>query len=286
MIDSHKKISGSTLLASQFRLQESNEILDSDYVEAILAGDLAAYRVNNFLPKAECQKITHNFWNSSDKVARVGYGIDGVEGYFIGASHIEKTTQQYLNEVIHFQSALDNLFKNTVNPLDVFRHKIAQAWQDRIELRPAQCEEFCAGNSKAVYWNNPGYFILEPHDDLAQLRDPRQSNFEIQQISRVMAVNFYPQMTAESGQLQIWNIEPDEDARARLNLTYSGFPYPKELLTDFESLIIPIKVGDLCIINGNLIHAVLRGVQMLHKNRLLITCFMGLNANRELIWWT
>lgn len=286
MINSHKKIRGASLHNIKFTLKESHQQLNTDYISTILSGDLAAYRINNFLSLEHCKKISENFWNSPNKIARAGYGQDGVEGYLIGASHIEKDTQKYLNEVQQYQSAVALLYKDTLNPLTIFREKLTQAWGNRINIRPAELNGLSAGHSKAVYWNNPGQFILEPHDDLAQLRDHRQSDFEIQNISRVMAVNFYPQVAADSGQLQIWNIEPDDDTRADLNLSFSGFPYSYELLKEFENLTISINTGDMCIINGNLIHAVLKGKQMLNKNRLLITCFMGLKSDNELIWWT
>jgi hypothetical protein len=137
-----------------------------------------------------------------------------------------------------------------------------------------------------VYWNNVGTFLLEPHDDLAQVKDPIQSDFEIQQVDRVMAVNIYASVPERSGQLQVWNVEPDDETRAELGLTNVGFPYPAELLTEYPSLTIAVETGDLCIGNGNLVHAVLRGNAASPRSRLLLTCFMGRNINDDLIWWT
>ena len=62
--------------------------------------------------------------------------------------------------------------------------------------------------------------------------------------------------------------------------------YPAELLEEHSSLTLAVETGDLCVINGNLVHAVLRGNATSPKSRLLLTCFMGLNQNNELIWWT
>ncbi|WP_110882641.1 hypothetical protein [Photorhabdus australis] len=52
------------------------------------------------------KKIIENFWHSSTFTPRYGDGIDGVEGCFIGASHIEKNTRQYIEEVENFRPAM------------------------------------------------------------------------------------------------------------------------------------------------------------------------------------
>jgi hypothetical protein len=137
-----------------------------------------------------------------------------------------------------------------------------------------------------VYWNNFGPFLHQPHDDLAQVKDPVQADFEIQQVPRVMAVNVYAAVPERSGQLRIWNVEPDDETRAELGLTGVGFPYPPELLLNIPATVIEVETGDLCVVNGNLVHAVIRGDIASPRNRLLLTCFMGLNLNDELIWWT
>ncbi len=101
-----------------------------------------------------------------------------------------------------------------------------------------------------------------------------------------MAVNIYMSVPERSGQLQIWNIEPDEESIEDLGLSGVGFPYPPDLLEQFPSRVIEVETGDLCVVNGNLVHAVLRGDVSAPKSRLLLTCFTGLKSDNELIWWT
>lgn len=276
------RISGTSLAADAFRVHETIGTVDLSTVFEVLNGKLAAYLVRGFVPLDVCRRVETNFWASTERVPRYGEGEDGVEAYLIGASHYGKPTRTYLNEVRACKAAVESLYTGTINPVAAFRNTLASS----ITVRAAGLDDLSAGDCKAIYWNNVGTFLLEPHDDLAQVKDPIQADFEIQQVDRVMAVNIYAAVPERSGQLQVWNVEPDDETRADLGLTNVGFPYPAELLTEYPSLTIAVETGDLCIANGNLVHAVLRGNAATPRNRLLLTCFMGRNVNNELIWWT
>jgi hypothetical protein len=286
MIKTNKRITGSSVAESAFRVHETSQSLDVAKVFDVLRGDLAAYHVIGFVPPDACRRIADNFWASTEKVPRAGDGDDGVEGYLIGASHYGKPTLQYLEEASGFENALKNVYAGTINPGLIFKDALRSRDGKPINVRPARLNGLSAGDSKAVHWTGSGHFLLEPHDDLAQLRGPEQRDFEIQQADRVLAVNIYAEVPSNSGQVQLWNIEPDDETRADLDLTYVGFPYPAELLTEYPSMIIPVETGDLCVFNGNLVHAVLRGNTTSPKKRLLITFFMAFNHDHELIWWT
>ncbi|WP_338805319.1 hypothetical protein WDV76_10440 [Xenorhabdus griffiniae] len=284
MMQKKLSLTGVKLEESEFVIHETEGRIEKSAVDTLLDGHLAAYRIRHFLPWEQRKKIIDNFWRSTARKPRYGDGIDGVEGYFLGASHIEKTTPEYFNEVEYFRPAISQLFQGTVNPLT---HFIAQLNGSQSKVRPAMYQGAPAGDAKAVYWNNSGEFLLLPHDDLAQLSDPRQNDFEIQSVKRVMAVNFYAEVPQGGGQLKVWNIAPDMESRSALGLTHSGFPYPADRLKEHESMIIDIAPGDLILLNGNLIHAVLTGnANQLQEKRLLITCFMGRHKDGDLIWWT
>lgn len=276
------RITGTSLDADVFRVHQTVGSVDVSTVFEVLNGNLAAYLVRGFVPLDICRRVEANFWASPGRVPRYGEGEDGVEAYLIGASHYGKPTLTYLNEVLACKDAVESLYAGTINPVAAFRNTLAS----NIGVRAASLNGLAAGDCKAVYWNNVGPFLLEPHDDLAQVKDPIQADFEIQQVDRVMAVNIYAAVPERSGQLQVWNIEPNDETRADLCLTNVGFPYPAELLKEYPSLTIAVETGDLCIANGNLVHAVLRGNAATPRSRLLLTCFMGLNRNNELIWWT
>ena len=279
-----RRITGTSLPAGAFRVHETTGPIDVSSVFEVLSGNLAAYHVRGFVPLDTCRQIVANFWASSERVARYGEGEDGVEAYLIGASHYGKPTMTYLEEARACKNAVDSLYAGAINPVGAFRNTLA--FEGGMTVRAASLKGLPAGDSKAVYWNNFGTFLLEPHDDLAQVKDPIQADFEIQESIRVMAVNIYAAVPERSGQLQVWNVETDDETRADLGLSGVGFPYPAELLDEYPSITLAVETGDLCVINGNLVHAVLRGNAASPKSRLLLTCFMGLNLSNELIWWT
>jgi hypothetical protein len=284
MSTTFRRITGASLPETAFRVHETSGRLDVSIVFEVLSGNLAAYHLHDFVPPEACSRIVENFWASPERVPRFGVGEDGVEAYLIGASHYGKPTTTYLKEAHACKDAVENLYAGTINPVALFREAITR--EGGISVRAARCDGFPAGDSKAIYWNNTGAFLLEPHEDLAQVKDPIQADFEIQQVSRVMAVNVYAAVAAGSGQLQLWNVEPDEETRAELGLSGVGFPYPADLLDEYSSMVIAVRTGDLCVINGNLVHGVVRGNTSSPRSRLLLTCFTGLNFKNELIWWT
>ena len=169
------RITGTSLLEERFRVHETDEFIDAASVFEVLKGNLAAYKIRRFLPPDLCAQIVKNFWESSERVARFGRGEDGVEGYFIGASHIEKTTREYLEEVRASEKAVKSLYAGTINPASAFRETLASGSEENINIRAAKFNELSAGDSKAVYWNNLGEFLLDPHDDFAQLKTPQQT---------------------------------------------------------------------------------------------------------------
>src|SRR5688500_4226912 len=283
MSSTAQRLTGKSLSEHAFRLEEDAGVVNVDTVFEVLNGSLAAYVVRGFVPLDVCRRIEANFWASTERVPRYGEGEDGVEAYLIGASHYGKPTLTYLEEARACKAAVESVYAGTINPVAAFREMLAA----RIgTVRAASFNGLAAGDSKAILWNNTGTFLLQPHDDLAQVKDPIQADFEIQQVKRVMAVNVYVAVPARAGQLQVWNVEPDDQSIDELGLTGVGFPYPPELLEEYPSTIIQVETGDLCVVNGNLVHAVLRGNVSSPRSRLLLTCFTGLNSSNELIWWT
>jgi hypothetical protein len=281
------RVTGKRMPASEFRLHQTSGTLDNEPILQVLRGELAAYRVRGYVPEDSCKRIAANFSTSRDRSPRYGEGEDGVEGYIVGASHIDQTTDEYLDDVATTAAAVADLYEGTADPLQKVRKQLLDTG-GLTAMRPARHGGRPAGDSKAVQWNNTGEFLLLPHDDLSQLSDPIQSGFEIQALRRVMAINVYPLVPPGTGSLKVWNIEPDDRCRTALGLLHSGYPYPPEFLDDLESLVIPLATGDVVFLNGNLIHAVLGAGEETDSpaERLLLTSFTGLDSRGEFLWWT
>ncbi len=87
------------------------------------------------------------------------------------------------------------------------------------------------------------------------------------------------------GHLYIWNIQPDDQARAALNIEETGYSYPLHLVEDFNKIVMPIRAGDLYCFNGRNIHAVKSKFTSKHY-RTTITFFMGYIDDNTIIYWT
>jgi len=87
-------------------------------------------------------------------------------------------------------------------------------------------------------------------------------------------------------ELHYWNIQPDNDTKARLGVSESGYPYPPEELDGIEKIIVPVEAGDLYFFNGKNVHAVSSPCEV-ESHRITLSCLMGFKSdNKTLLYWT
>lgn len=279
---------GRSLSKEYFKLLEFSNCIDGDAIVALLTGKVAACIFRDAVPRATCDVLVRNFWRNPGRKER----SDGVPGHFVGAYHYGKETAAYMREVCATKPDIDEFYSGVEDPSERVRSETKKALAVKgINLRAAMHDGITAAGSRALCWTAPGKFLLDPHDDIAQLGDPVQSGFEIQAVRNhtVVAVNIYPHVHPRSGRyLQIWNIQPDDACRRRLNLQHTGYPYSEAHLAEIESMVVTVNTGDVCLFNGGQVHAVVGELDelRLHERRLLITFFMGLRDDSTAVWWT
>lgn len=279
---SYFKITGNSHNSSYFRFHESNNI-DLDKIHDVLTGKILGTIFHDAIPLADCSTVANNFWNSEIAKER----NDGVPAISIGAYHYKKELHEYFNQIELARPHIANIFDGTHNLVESFiATLVAYFEQKNINFRVAKHNERDASKFVIRSCNSPSDFVILPHDDVAQCRTEKQKGFEIEKIPNfeMIAVNICLE-NHNNGVLHMWNIQPDDETRAELNIEETGYPYPPYLVTDFDQLTMPIRASDLYCFNGRNIHAV-KSKSISANYRTTITFFMGYIDANTIIYWT
>lgn len=279
---SYFKITGNSHNGSYFKFHENN-IVDFDKLHDVLTGKKLGVIFHDVIPLEVCRAVSNNFWNS--EIARER--SDGVPAISIGAYHYKKDLEEYFNQIELAKAQVEKLFDGTCNFVESFVNTLIAYFEQRnITVRVARHNEREASKFVMRSCSALSDFVILPHEDVAQCRTKKQKGFEIEKIPNyeMIAVNMCLE-NYNGGQLHMWNIQPDDEARAELNIEETGYPYPPYLVADFDEIIIPIKAGDIYCFNGRNIHAV-KSKSKSEKYRTTITFFMGYIDANTIIYWT
>jgi len=211
----------------------------------------------------------------------------GVPAISIGAYHYQKSLTNYFNEIKTSKKHTENLFIGADNFLNQLINALSTYFSEKnINFRLAKYKELKASPFVMRSCHAASDFVILPHEDVAQCRTEKQKGFEIEKIPNyeMVALNICVENNND-GELHIWNIQPDDEARRMLNISETGYPYPSYLLTEINKIICPIQVGDLYCFNGRNIHAVKSKIKS-EKYRTTITFFMGYIDEQTIIYWT
>ncbi|MBL7727059.1 MAG: hypothetical protein JNM68_05210 [Dinghuibacter sp.] len=248
----------------------------------LLEGNRAVVMVKNFLSKEICHSITENYNHHERQREK-----DSVPGNYIGAYHYNKNMYDYISEVDKAADLLNSLFADTGNPVRDVQHYLGNEFKQRgFQYRNAQYNGHAAGWAVARKWTDNGAYSLKPHDDVAQLTHHDQREFEIQQVKNntIVGTNFcLSNSHANGGNLVVWNCCTDDEERARLNISETGYPYPLDYLEPFQRLEVEVEPGDLYFLNSKLVHAV---TNQQFNERLTVSFFLGKISNNTIIYWT
>lgn len=277
-------ITGYTEDKDFFKFYES-DFINYEKIYEVSIGKLAGCIFRNVIPKEACKIIANNFWHYKELEARA----DGVPGFYLGTYHYKKDMALYMSESEIANKRLPNLFNGTNHVFEEIINEFSRTLKDKPNqplIRPAQHNGIEACKFFMRAWKGNGEYALAPHDDSAQCTAEIQRGFEIQKVINhpVVAINMCIENEGDS-QLHYWDIQPDIQTKINLGLEEVGYPYPLELLENFQRLELDVNPGDVYFFNGKNVHAVSspRGQD---SYRTTIAGLMGFSDNNTIIYWT
>jgi hypothetical protein len=266
--------------ADYFRFRELTRF-EPEHVVDVLHGKVAGVVFRGMVSSRTCVELCERFWNSMARKERPSEELN----YYLGAYHYHKTTEQYLDESADVADELASVLDVSGNPIEVFRRGLARALAP-VTVRPASHggRQACAALLRT--WRGRGEFALKPHEDLSQCSEPRQADFEVQRVRdhHVCALNICLE-NGTGGRLRYWNVQPDETTKRDNDLHYSGWPYPVELLAEYDSISLDVGPGDVYVFNGAHVHAVEPNTDP-ESRRTTLSGLFGFTDDQTVVFWT
>ncbi|MCA1386486.1 MULTISPECIES: hypothetical protein [unclassified Bradyrhizobium] len=248
---------------------------------SILKGEITGLHIKQAFSPELAEDITTNFNRNPGLEERK----DGVPGRYVGASHYRRNAATYFADAESARPFVEALFADLVDPVRaLFDALKGELHKQGVELRLARSEHGQANLCRAICWSGAGMYCLEPHDDVAQVLC---ADSEIRPVANktVVALNFYPSMPDEGGNLRIWSHKPTESDRKSQGLETTGYPFSTAYLEDLPYHDFQLKAGDIALIDGGYVHGV-TGQSGNGKPRLLLNCFFGFASPDVVLWWT
>jgi len=268
---------------SPLTIKERVGSISTTDIISILKGEITGLHIKKAFSNEVAEEITHNFSRNPGLRERK----DGVPGQYVGASHYRKAAVNYFADSEDARPFIDTLFGDIVDPVRGIFDALKRDLQHRgIELRLAQSEHGQANICRAISWCGSGPYALAPHDDVAQVLCAG-SDFELSAVAEntVVALNFYPSMATEGGDLRIWSHKPTAVDRKAQGIETTGYPYSTTYLETVPYRDFELRAGDIALIDGGFIHGVTSKLGG-EKSRLVLNSFFGFARPDLVLWWT
>ncbi|MER8479171.1 hypothetical protein [Mesorhizobium sp. M1163] len=267
---------------SPVAIRERTGSISTADIISVLKGEITALHIRQAFSTEIAEEITANFSGSPGLNERK----DGVPGQYVGASHYRKDATTYFAEAETARPYVDALFENLVDPVRaLFDALKRELHKQGIELRLARSAHGQANVCRALSWSGSGTFSLDPHDDVAQVLCAG-NDYELSAVAHntVAALNFYPSMAEEGGNLRLWSHKPTVTDRKSQGVETTGYPYSAAYLEAVPCRDFQLKAGDIALIDGGFIHGVTG--QSGHGKRLVLNSFFGFARPDLVLWWT
>ncbi|MDX8437257.1 hypothetical protein RFN25_27965 [Mesorhizobium abyssinicae] len=264
-------------------IKERTGSISTAEIISVMKGEITALHIKRAFSTEVAEEITTNFFASSGLKERK----DGVPGQYVGASHYRKDAASYFRQAENVRPHVEALFGNLVDPVRaLFEALKRELHKQGIELRLARSEHGQANVCRALSWSGSGTFSLDPHDDVAQVLRGGD-DYEISAVAHntVAALNFYPSMPEEGGNLRLWGHKPTVADRKSQGVETTGYPYSAAYLEAVPSREIQLKAGDIALLDGGFVHGV-TGQPGNGKRRVLLNSFFGFARPDLVLWWT
>ncbi|MER9690010.1 hypothetical protein [Mesorhizobium sp. M0139] len=268
---------------SPVAIRERTGSISTADIISVLKGEITALHVKQAFSTEIAEEITANFSGSPGLKERK----DGVPGQYVGASHYRKDAATYFAESETARPYVDALFGNLVDPVRaLFDALKRELHKQGIELRLARSEHGQANVCRALSWSGSGTFSLDPHDDVAQVLCAG-NDYELPAVAHntVAALNFYPSMPEEGGNLRLWSHKPRVIDRKSQRVETTGYPYSAAYLEGVPCRDFQLRAGDIGLIDGGFVHGV-TGQPGNGKRRLVLNSFFGFARPDLVLWWT
>lgn len=268
---------------SPLAVKERTGSINTAEIISVLKGEITGLHIRKAFSSDVAEEITANFACNPGLKERK----DGVPGQFIGASHYRKDAATYFAEAENARPFVDALFSNLVDPVrglfDALRRELHN---QGVDLRLARSKHGQANICRAICWSGTGTYALEPHDDVAQvLCADNACDLAAVAKNTVVALNFYPSMPGEGGNLRIWSHKPTALDRESQGIDTTGYPYSESYLEAVPFHDFQLQAGDIALIDGGFVHGVTRQSGN-GRRRLLLNCFFGFARPDLVLWWT
>lgn len=259
----------------------TGSISTSDII-SVLKGEITALHIKQAFSTEIAEEITANFVGSPGLQERK----DGVPGQYVGASHYRKDAATYFAEAETARPYVDALFGNLVDPVRGLFNALKRELHDQgVELRLARSDGGQANICRALSWSGADAYALEPHDDVAQVLCAG-NDYELPTVANniVAALNFYPSMAEQGGNLRLWSHKPTVTDRKSQGVETTGYPYSAAYLEDVPYREFQLRAGDIALIDGGFVHGV-TGQSGNGKRRLVLNSFFGFARPDLVLWW-
>ncbi|WP_373414970.1 hypothetical protein [Ensifer aridi] len=268
---------------SPLSLRERVGSITTTDIISVLKGEVTGLHIKNAFSNEVAEEITKNFSHSPGLKDR----RDGVPGQYVGASHYRKDAVNYFADSEDARPFIDMLFGDLIDPVRGIFDALKRDLQHQgIELRLARSDHGQANICRAISWCGSGPYALAPHDDVAQVLCAG-SDFEFSTVAEntVAALNFYPSMPKEGGDLRLWSHKPTTADRAAQGVETTGYPYSTTYLETVPYRDLQLRAGDIALIDGGFIHGV-TSKSGGEKPRLVLNTFFGFARPDLVLWWT